>query len=192
MASCSPGDVGGDRAHPVTEAVTGLDLVELQLRIASGEPLPFAQPDVTFDGHAIEVRVVAEDVLAGFLPSSGTIGTFTRPDFVRIDTWVKDGTQISPYYDSLLAKVIAHGPDRAAATSSLANALREVRVDGVSNNVDLLLAVVEHPSFLKGDLHTGFLDEHAIVQELQRCPPTVLAARSYVRPATPSALRDRE
>jgi 3-methylcrotonyl-CoA carboxylase alpha subunit len=164
--------------HPVTEAVTGLDLVELQLRVAAGEPLPIAQADVHFDGHAIEVRVIAEDPLAGFLPSSGTIDTFDYPSFVRVDTWVKDGTRVSPYYDSLLAKVIAHAPDRGAAASMLAHALQKTRVEGVRDNVDLLLAIVEHPAFVAGNLNTGFLDEHALVDDLQYVPLTVLAAVS--------------
>jgi 3-methylcrotonyl-CoA carboxylase alpha subunit len=164
--------------HPVTEAVTGLDLVELQLRVAAGEPLPIAQADVHFDGHAIEVRVIAEDPLAGFLPSSGTIDTFDYPSFVRVDTWVKDGTRVSPYYDSLLAKVIAHDVDRSAAVSRLAQALQEVWIDGVADNVDLLLATIEHPAFQKGDLHTGFLVEHNIIQGLAEVPPPVMAAVS--------------
>ncbi len=164
--------------HPVTEMVTGLDLVELQLRIAAGEPLPLAQSDVRFQGHAIEVRVIAEDPLAGFLPSSGTIEAFRYPEGVRVDTWVKDGTQVSSHYDSLLAKIIAHGPDRASASAILADALRQTRVDGVRNNVDLLLAVIEHPAFRAGELHTGFLDEHRIVSELKEVPAPVLAAVS--------------
>jgi 3-methylcrotonyl-CoA carboxylase alpha subunit len=164
--------------HPVTEAVTGLDLVELQLRVAAGEALPIAQADVKFDGHAIEVRVIAEDPLAGFLPSSGTVETFEYPNFVRVDTWVTAGTQVSPYYDSLLAKVIAHAPDRGAALLTLAHALQEVWIDGVADNVDLLLATIDHPEFLKGDLHTGFLDEQKIIDELAEVPPPVMAAVS--------------
>jgi 3-methylcrotonyl-CoA carboxylase alpha subunit len=164
--------------HPVTEAVTGLDMVELQLRIAAGEALPITQDDVRFDGHAIEARIIAEDPLAGFLPSSGMVHHFHNPHSVRVDTWVKDGTPVSPYYDSLLAKVIAHGPTRAAAARELAAALKEMRVEGVKHNVDLLLAVVQHPAFRRGDLHTGFLDEHGIVEELAVVPPPVLAAVS--------------
>src|SRR5205807_4680524 len=133
------------------------------LRLAAGQPLPFGQSDVRFEGHAIEARVIAEDPQAGFLPSSGTIETVSYADFVRVDTWIKDGTYVSSHYDSLLAKVIAHGPDRETAASRMAEALRQARVDGISNNVDLLLAVIEHPAFRAGDLHTGFLDEHAIV-----------------------------
>ena len=164
--------------HPVTEAVTGLDMVELQLRIAAGEALPITQDDVRFDGHAIEARIIAEDPLAGFLPSSGMIHHLHNPHSVRVDTWVQDGTQVSPYYDSLLAKVIAHGPTRAAAARELADALKEMRVEGVKHNVDLLLAVVQHPAFRRGDLHTGFLDEHRIIEELAVVPPPVLAAVS--------------
>jgi 3-methylcrotonyl-CoA carboxylase alpha subunit len=164
--------------HPVTEMVTGLDLVELQLRIAAGEPLPLAQSDVQFQGHAIEVRVIAEDPLGGFLPSSGTVEVFRYPDGVRVDAWVKDGTQVSSHYDSLLAKIIAHGPDRASASAILAGALWQTRVDGVRNNVDLLLAVIEHPAFRAGELHTGFLDEHRIVSELKEVPAPGLAAVS--------------
>jgi 3-methylcrotonyl-CoA carboxylase alpha subunit len=175
--------------HPVTEAVTGLDLVELQLRVAAGEPLPFGQADVEFNGHAIEARVIAEDPLAGFLPSSGTIDRFWSPAEVRCDTWVQAGTLVSPYYDSLLAKVVAWAPTRAAAASGLASALRDMRLEGVRHNLDLLLAVVQHPAFLEGELHTTFLDEHEVVGELATVPPAVLAAASALdflsAPSTP-------
>ncbi|MCA1644110.1 MAG: methylcrotonoyl-CoA carboxylase [Chloroflexi bacterium] len=164
--------------HPITEAVTGLDLVELQLRVAAGEPLPLAQADVHFTGHAIEARVIAEDPLAGFLPSSGTVFSFAHPDDVRVDTWITNGAQVSPYYDSLLAKVIAHAPQRSAARSTLARALRAMWIDGVADNVDLLLATIEHPAFGQGDLHTGFLDEHHVIDELGSVPPPVMAAVS--------------
>ena len=176
--------------HPVTEAVTGLDMVELQLRIAAGEALPITQDDVRFDGHAIEARIIAEDPLAGFLPSSGMIHHLHNPHSVRVDTWVKDGTPVSPYYDSLLAKVIAHGPTRAAAARELAAALKEMRVEGVKHNVDLLLAVVQHPAFRRGDLHTGFLDEHGIVEELAVVPPPVLAAVSALDSLIPEQEED--
>ena len=162
--------------HPVTEAVTGLDLVELQLRLAAGEPLPLTQQDVRFDGHAIEVRVVAEDALRGFQPSSGQIASFGHPAGVRVDTWVSAGTVVTPYYDSLLAKVIAHGPTRSAAAQELARALRETWIDGVQDNIDLLLACLEHPAFVEGRLHTAFLEEHDIVGGVARVPAPVLAA----------------
>jgi 3-methylcrotonyl-CoA carboxylase alpha subunit len=162
--------------HPVTEAVTGLDLVELQLAVAAGEPLPLSQEDVRFDGHAIEVRVIAEDVLAGFLPSSGAIAHVEHSRLVRVDTWVQDATTVSPYYDSLLAKLIAHDVDRATTARRLAQALQETWIDGVADNVDLLLATIEHPAFLEGDLHTMFLSEHHIVESVGAVPAPVMAA----------------
>ena len=176
--------------HPVTESVTGLDLVELQLRVAAGEVLPITQDDVHVQGHAIEVRVIAEDALAGFLPSSGTIAALASPDFVRLDTGVQAGTHISPYYDSLLAKVIVHCPTRAGAAIELANALEELRIDGVTHNVDLLLAVVQHPAFLKGELQTGFLDEQRIIDDLAVVPPPVLAAISAQASLVPDRAGD--
>jgi 3-methylcrotonyl-CoA carboxylase alpha subunit len=166
--------------HPVTEAITGLDLVELQLRVASGEALSFTQGDVRIDGHAIEARVIAEDPLAGFLPSSGRLSRFSAPTGVRVDTWVGDGTTVSPYYDSLLAKVVAHAPTRVAAIHELANALRDLRIVGVRHNVDLLLATLESPAFLAGELHTGFLLEHHVLESLEQLPLEVLAAASAV------------
>jgi 3-methylcrotonyl-CoA carboxylase alpha subunit len=173
--------------HPVTEAITGLDLVELQLRVAAGEPLGLSQRDVTFDGHAIEARVIAEDPLAGFLPSSGKLEHFEHPSFVRVDTWVADGTTVSPYYDSLLAKVIAHAPSRLEAVHELADALQEMRVDGIRNNVDLLLAALQTPAFGSGDLHTDFLFEHHVLEDLAVVPLEVLAAVSaldHLQPVT--------
>jgi 3-methylcrotonyl-CoA carboxylase alpha subunit len=164
--------------HPVTEAVTGLDLVELQLRVATGEPLPLSQADVAFQGHAIEARVIAEDPLVGWVPSSGTLQRFDVPSDVRVDTWVTDGTQVPPYYDSLLAKVIAHDATREAARNRLARALAHTRVDGIKHNVDLLLATIESAPFRAGELHTGFLDEHKIVESLTEIPPPVMAAAS--------------
>jgi 3-methylcrotonyl-CoA carboxylase alpha subunit len=176
--------------HPVTEAVTGLDLVELQLRVAAGDPLGFTQDDVRFEGHAIEARVIAEDPLAGFLPSSGTVGVFRYPKSVRVDTWLRDNTHVSPYYDSLLAKVIAEGDTRLAAVDKLADALRRVRVDGVRHNVDLLLATVESPAFRVGQLDTGFLDEHHLLEEVGVVPPPVLAAVAALDKLRSSTISD--
>jgi 3-methylcrotonyl-CoA carboxylase alpha subunit len=176
--------------HPVTEAVTGLDLVELQLKVASGEPLSLTQDDVKFDGHAIEVRVIAEDPLSGFLPSSGTIDRFMYPSFVRVDTWITDGTVVSPLYDSLLAKIIAHGADRAWAVQTLADALTGVWIDGVADNVDLLLATIEHSAFLSGNLHTDFLEEHSLVETVAEVPRQVMAAISALDFLTPVGNED--
>ncbi|HEU0245125.1 MAG TPA: biotin carboxylase N-terminal domain-containing protein, partial [Candidatus Limnocylindrales bacterium] len=171
--------------HPVTEAVTGLDLVEQQLRVAAGEPLGFGQGDVRLDGHAIEVRVVAEDAAAGFLPAIGRITAFAIPDGVRVDTGVEAGTVVSPFYDSLVAKVIAHGPDRGTAIDRLADALDELRLDGVASNLDLLAAVLAEPAFRAGDLHTGFLEEHRLVEGLRAVPPEAIAAAAAVRSLPP-------
>jgi 3-methylcrotonyl-CoA carboxylase alpha subunit len=166
--------------HPVTEAVTGLDLVEHQLRIAAGEPLGLSQDQVELNGHAIEVRVIAEDPLAGFLPSSGTVTRFVVPPQVRTDTWIRAGAIVSPYYDSLLAKVIGYGRTRAEAVRRVSQALRDTELEGVRHNVDLLLGTLEHPAFVAGALHTGFLDEHGIVAELATLPDAVLAAAAAV------------
>ncbi len=127
--------------HPVTEAVTGLDLVELQLRVAAGEPLPITQDDVVISGHAIEVRVVAEDPAAGWMPSTGRIDRFHIADGVRVDTGVSDGAEISSDYDSLVAKVIAHAPTRTGAARVLARALRASQITGIRTNLDSLVAI---------------------------------------------------
>jgi len=149
--------------HPVTEAVTGLDLVELQLRIAAGEPLPITQDDVRVDGHAIEVRVVAEDPAAGWLPSTGAL---TRVDLapddggIRVDAGVRAGSVVSADYDSLLAKVIAHAPSRTEAAMALARSLRRSVVVGVRANLDQLEATLVDDDFLAAATPTAFLDEH--------------------------------
>ena len=146
--------------HPVTEAVTGLDLVELQLLVAAGEPLPITQDDVTMTGHAIEVRVVAEDPAAGWMPSTGVIGRFSVPDGVRVDTGVRDGSEISSDYDSLVAKVIAHAPTRRGAAQQLARALRSSQVTGIRTNLDTLAAILGEADYLAADTPTAYLDEH--------------------------------
>jgi propionyl-CoA carboxylase alpha chain len=149
--------------HPVTEEVTGLDLVELQLRIAEGEPLPPAAYEARLSGHAIEVRLYAEDVLAGFLPVSGPLHRFAIPSGpgLRIDTGYRDGSRISPHYDAMLAKVIAHGQTRADAARRLARALRTAEIHGLTTNRDLLVAILREPDFLAGATDTGYLTRHA-------------------------------
>jgi propionyl-CoA carboxylase alpha chain len=148
--------------HPVTEAVTGLDLVELQLRIAEGEPLPPEVREAAITGHAIEVRLYAEDVPAGFLPVAGTLHRFAIPSGpgLRIDTGYRDGSRISPYYDAMLAKVIAHGRTRADAARRLARALRDAEIHGLTTNRDLLVAILREPDFLAGATDTGYLTRH--------------------------------
>ncbi len=148
--------------HPVTELVTGLDLVEWQLRIAAGEALPVdnAPPAI---GHAVEVRLCAEDPTLDWRPAVGRLDRFALPDEVnlRIDTGVREGDSITPFYDSMIAKVIAQGEDRAAALRRLSAALAEIRIDGVATNLDLLRRIIGHPAFRSGDLSTGFIAAHA-------------------------------
>ena len=148
--------------HPVTEEVTGLDLVELQLRIAEGEPLPPEAREAAISGHAIEARLYAEDVPAGFLPVTGTLHRFSIPSGpgLRIDTGYRDGSKISPHYDAMLAKVIAHGRTRADAARRLARALQTAEIHGLTTNRDLLVAILREPDFLAGATDTGYLTRH--------------------------------
>jgi propionyl-CoA carboxylase alpha chain len=146
--------------HPVTEEVTGFDLVEMQLRVASGEPLAVSQDDVTVTGHAIEVRVVAENPATNWMPSTGEITAFDVSDDVRTDTGIRAGAVISPNYDSLLAKVIAYAPTRRDAARSLARALRTSQVTGVDTNIDMLVATLGEHDFLATDTPTAYLGEH--------------------------------
>jgi propionyl-CoA carboxylase alpha chain len=148
--------------HPVTEEVTGLDLVELQLRIAEGEPLPPEARQAGLSGHAIEVRLYAEDVAAGFLPVTGTLHRFAIPSGpgLRVDTGFRDGSVVSPHYDAMLAKVIAHGRTRADAARRLARALRTAEIHGLTTNRDLLVAILREPDFLAGATDTGYLTRH--------------------------------
>jgi len=148
--------------HPVTEEVTGLDLVELQLRIAEGEPLPPAAVGATISGHAIEVRLYAEDVAAGFLPVTGPLHRFVIPPApgVRTDTGFRDGSVVSPHYDAMLAKVIAHGRTRADAAKRLARTLDRAQIHGLTTNRDLLAAILREPEFLAGRTDTGYLSRH--------------------------------
>ena len=148
--------------HPVTEEVTGLDLVELQLRIAAGEPLPPEATNARISGHAIEVRLYAEDVPAGFLPVTGLLHRFAIPagPGVRVDTGFRDGSVVSPHYDAMLAKVIAYGRTRAEAARRLARALERAEIHGVTTNRDLLTAILREPEFLAGRTDTGYLARH--------------------------------
>ncbi|MEM8902945.1 MAG: biotin carboxylase N-terminal domain-containing protein, partial [Actinomycetota bacterium] len=148
--------------HPVTEEICGLDLVALQIRIAEGGELPFAQEHVTAEGHAIEVRLYAEDPAAGFLPTFGTLDEFepAGTPSVRVDAGVEAGSEVSTFYDPMLAKIIAFGADRTEAAALLARELRGMRVSGVRLNRDFLVATLEHPAFLDADVSTAFLDEH--------------------------------
>jgi geranyl-CoA carboxylase alpha subunit len=149
--------------HPVTEAITGQDLVAWQLKVAMGEKLPLTQEQVAFNGHAIEVRLYAEDAYAGFLPQTGRIDVWrpaTGPG-VRIDHGMKDGLLISPFYDPMIAKVIAHGATREEARTRLVRALRETVVLGPTTNRHFLIRLLEHPEFAEGKATTAFLAKHA-------------------------------
>jgi acetyl/propionyl-CoA carboxylase alpha subunit len=144
--------------HPVTELVTGLDLVRLQILVAQGEPLPAEAVNATLTGHAVEARLYAEDVPAGYLPATGTVELFEVPDGVRVDSGVETGSVVSPFYDAMLAKVVAHGATRDEACARLAGALELTRVHGVTTNRDLLVRVLRSPEFLGGEVDTGYLD----------------------------------
>ena len=145
--------------HPVTEAVTGLDLVALQLRIAAGDGLGLSQDDVRLRGHAVEARIYAEDPRAGFAPSTGLIRGLTLPDgMARIESGVDDGDEITPYYDAMIAKLVTLGPDRAAAFASLEAALDGTAVGGLTANIAFLKALVRRPEVRSCDLHTRLID----------------------------------
>jgi propionyl-CoA carboxylase alpha chain len=146
--------------HPVTELVTGLDLVRLQLMVASGEPLPPQALSPARSGHAIEVRLYAEDAENGFLPVTGALRRFEIPATVRVDSGVESGSVVSPYYDAMVAKVVAHAPTRAEAAGSLASALRGARIHGVTTNRDLLVRILGEAEVLAGATDTAYLDRH--------------------------------
>ena len=148
--------------HPVTELLTGLDLVALQLQLAAGQPIALTQADVRARGHAIELRLCAENPAKNDLPATGRLETlvFATGPGLRVDTGVRAGDAISHYYDPLLAKLIAHGEDRAQAIDRLAQALAATQVQGPATNLALLRRLLAHPAFVAGRTHTSFLAEH--------------------------------
>ena len=150
--------------HPVTEWVTGLDLVKEQLRIASGEILPFSQEDIHIQGHAIECRINAENPWKNFRPSPGTITDLHLPggQGIRVDTGIYSGYQIPPYYDSMLAKLIVHGNNREEAIAKMKSALGEMIIQGVDTNVDYQFEIMNDPDYQKGVFDIGFLESHQI------------------------------
>ncbi|MBI3030976.1 MAG: acetyl-CoA carboxylase biotin carboxylase subunit [Candidatus Rokubacteria bacterium] len=147
--------------HPVTEMLTGLDLVAEQLRIAAGEPLRLTQADVRIDGHALECRINAEVPDEGFRPSPGVIREWVAPagEGIRVDTHVGPGAAVPPFYDSLLAKVIAHAPDRTAAIARMRRALATFRVQGVETTIPFHRRILDHPDFLGGRVHSRWVEE---------------------------------
>ncbi|TCC18798.1 acetyl/propionyl/methylcrotonyl-CoA carboxylase subunit alpha [Kribbella speibonae] len=146
--------------HPVTEETTGLDLVELQFAVAAGEHLPPEPPPTV--GHAIEVRLYAEDPLHDWQPQTGTLHRFTLEREIRVDSGVEDGSEVSPYYDAMLAKVIVSGPDRTAVARRLAGVLERATIHGVGTNRELLAWILRHPAFLAGDTDTAFFDKYGV------------------------------
>jgi 3-methylcrotonyl-CoA carboxylase alpha subunit len=149
--------------HPVTEAITGQDLVEWQLVVAAGGRLPLTQDQLRIDGHAVEVRLYAEDPNRNFLPSTGTLVHLRLPEegpHVRVDTGVRQGDTVTPFYDPMIAKVIVHDRDRTSAMRRMAALMGETEVVGVTTNAVLLKAPCSHPAFVGGEVDTGFIERH--------------------------------
>ncbi len=197
--------------HPVTEAITGVDLVEWQLRVAAGSALPAAQEDLSINGHAFEARLYAEDVAKGFLPATGTLTHLGFPAAARIDSGVRPGDVISPWYDPMIAKVTVHGPDRGAALAQLTRALKQTEVAGTVTNLPFLVRLSQQSHLVSGDVDTGLIGRHldALTPDPVACsrtralaavlalglPQTTAAAQGFVlwAPLTYAvALRHRE
>ena len=180
--------------HPVTEAVTGIDLVQTQLRVAMGEPLPWRQSDLLQRGHAIECRVYAEDPVSGFLPQAGPLLLYREPSGpgIRIDSGVEEGAEVGVYYDPMLAKLVASGYDRGAAIDRAIHALKRFPVLGVRTNIEFLIRTLDHASFRGGDTHTAFIDAH-LASLVEPVPPSDAifagaAAASRDQSITPTGL----
>jgi 3-methylcrotonyl-CoA carboxylase alpha subunit len=176
--------------HPVTEMVTGLDLVEWQLRVAAGEKLPKSQKEITLSGHAFEARIYAEDASKGFLPAIGTLHHLRFPDraeggTVRIETGVREGDAISPYYDPMIAKLVVHGDDRETALGALADALDHVRIAGSITNTAFLAALARDPDFASGNVDTGLIGRKQ--EELTRTRPAGASVKALAALAVASA-----
>ncbi len=175
--------------HPVTEAITGQDLVEWQLRVAAGEPLPLTQEQITFTGHAIEARICAENPAQQFLPATGTLQVLRTPTCstfsvapVRIDSGVREGDAITPHYDSMIAKLIVQGEDRATALARLDTALAELHITGLSHNVAFLRRVAATHSFAHADLDTALIErEHSALFEAPSLPIAHAVAGALLR-----------
>ncbi|MEM7318536.1 MAG: biotin/lipoyl-containing protein, partial [Pseudomonadota bacterium] len=162
--------------HPVTEAITGVDLVEWQVRVAAGEALPVRQEDLSITGHAFEARLYAEDVPKGFLPATGTLTHLAFPTDARADSGVRAGDTISPWYDPMIAKLTVHGPTREVALSRLGKALAETQVSGTTTNLAFLGALTSHTGFDSGDVDTGLIGRDLDV--LAQAPEPDAAAKA--------------
>jgi len=176
--------------HPVTEMITGMDLVEWQIRVAQGAPLPLVQEQLTLSGHAVEARLYAEDPARNFLPATGTLRRLhapaTAPE-LRVDSGVREGDAVSVHYDAMIAKVVAWGEDRAAALRRLAAALSDYRIAGLATNRDFLGRVLRHPAFMAGDFDTGFIERH----RAELIPPPAPAPRRALAAASLALLLDQ-
>ena len=179
--------------HPVTEAVVGVDLVHAQLRVASGEPLPFTQAALSQRGHAIECRVYAEDPAQGFLPQAGTVLLYSEPQGpgIRVDGWIEQGSQVSVHYDPLLAKLIVWAESREAARRRAITALRSYAILGLRTNIPFLIQLLEHPDFVSATIDTGFLDREApsLAAQAQIDPPASVLAAINLHRSTSTATR---
>jgi len=156
--------------HPVTELITGVDLVQEQIRIAEGHPISFAQEDLSIQGHALELRVYAEDVAGGFLPSTGTLTRYRPPmgSGVRVDDGVEEGGEVSMHYDPMLAKLCTHGPTREAAIERMLRAIDEYEVHGVDTTLAFGHFAMNHEAFRSGQFDTGFVGTHFSADKLER------------------------
>jgi 3-methylcrotonyl-CoA carboxylase alpha subunit len=170
--------------HPVTEAITGEDLVEWQLRVAAGEKLPKRQSDLAMDGWSMEARLYAENPATGFLPSIGRLDQLRFPPAIRVDTGVEQGDEVTPDYDPLLAKLIVHAPTRAEAAAKLATACRAVEVWPVKTNAGFLARAAAHPEFVRGGIDTGFIARHAssLIPPTDPPPAVIGAAAAALLP----------
>ena len=175
--------------HPVTEAVTGLDLVEWQLRVASGEPLPLTQDEIGLNGHAVEARLYAEDPAKGFLPSIGKLGHFRLPSEIRVDSGVEEGDQVSPYYDPMIAKLIAHAPNRSQAIEQLTNACARAEVWPVRTNAAFLARLLRDPDFRRGEPDTGLIASRGDAL-MRDAPPSCAAAGAAANALISAGRRD--
>jgi 3-methylcrotonyl-CoA carboxylase alpha subunit len=169
--------------HPVTECVTGLDLVRLQIEVAKGRPLAATREQVSPRGHALECRLYAEDPDRGDLPSPGRLLAWSMPEGpgVRVDAGVETGSEVTVHYDPLLAKIVTWGASRSESVSRMADALTRAVALGVTTNLSRLRAILAHPAFLAGELHTGFLDQHfSTPRPAAPPPPEAFAAAALV------------
>ncbi len=177
--------------HPVTETALGLDLVEAQIRVANGEPLPFKQEDIQFKAHAFEARLYAEDPAHDFLPSTGQLTRFVIPGGCRVDTGYEEGDAVTPYYDPMLAKIITSGPDRQASLLAMQSALSELVVEGPRTNLDFLRWLFSRPEFARGELSTDFISRYYSPGSVPEVPAQVFLAGGAVFALSSSRVDER-